>query len=136
MLGHLASFRSLESTAVMFMQTLKGNTKLASRLHSRGGQGLGDGGQEGDRRQEWEMQGTGVLKSGKWKKYMWEEIMQQYIIFHNQKRVKGRKLRKRGSSWHARYRKQEAWTSLFPCPFTPTLPHNHLHLAAVSSQPK
>ena len=35
MLGHLASFRSLESTSVMFMQTLKGNTKLASRLNSR-----------------------------------------------------------------------------------------------------
>ena len=34
--------------------------------------------------------------------------MQQYIIFHNQKRVKERKLRKRGSSRHARYRKQEA----------------------------
>ena len=44
MLGHLASFRSLESTAVMFMQTLKGNTKLASRLNSGGGQGLGVGG--------------------------------------------------------------------------------------------
>ena len=44
MLGHLASFRSLESTAVMFMQTLKGNTKLASRLNSGRGQGLGDGG--------------------------------------------------------------------------------------------
>ena len=44
MLGHLASFRSLESTAVMLMQTLKGNTKSASRLNSGGGQGLGDGG--------------------------------------------------------------------------------------------
>lgn len=47
MLGHLASFRSLESTAVMLMQTLKGNTKLASRLNSGGGQGLGDGGNRG-----------------------------------------------------------------------------------------
>ena len=28
----------------MFMQTLKGNTKLASRLNSGGGQGVGDGG--------------------------------------------------------------------------------------------
>ena len=28
------------------------------------------------------MQGTRVTKSGKWEKYMWEEIMQQYIIFH------------------------------------------------------
>ena len=44
MLGHLASFRSLDSTSVMFMQTLKGNTKLASRLNSGRGQGLGVGG--------------------------------------------------------------------------------------------
>lgn len=35
MLGHLVSFRSIKSTAVMFMQTLKGNSKLASRLNSR-----------------------------------------------------------------------------------------------------
>ena len=34
------------------------------------------------------MLGAGVLKSGKWEKYMKEEIMQQYMIFHNQKRVK------------------------------------------------
>ena len=44
MLGHLASFRSLDSMSVMFMQTLKGNSKLASRLNSGRGQGLGVGG--------------------------------------------------------------------------------------------
>ena len=94
---------------------------------------MGGGGSEGDRRQEREMQGVGILKSAKWEKFMWEEIIQQYIIFHNHIRFKGRKLRKRGSSQHARhmYRKQEAWTSLLPCPFyRPLPPHNHHRLAA------
>ena len=36
MLGHLALFRSLESTVVVFMQTLKGNTEALPR---RGGGG-------------------------------------------------------------------------------------------------
>ena len=61
------------------------------------------------------MQGTRVLKSGKWEKYMWEEIMQQYIIFH--KKGLNEEVKKSSSSRHARYRKQETWTSLFPCLF-------------------
>lgn len=66
MLGHLASFRSLESTAVMFMQTLKGNYKIGKQTKQwertgfgrwgvRGGQEEGVGNAGGGSSKEWEV---------------------------------------------------------------------------------
>ena len=63
---------------------------------------------------------------------MWEEIMQQYILFHNQIREEAKK-----KGQERAYKVQEAGGLDLPVPLpllpSPPHPYNHYHLAAEQS---